>query len=669
MNASTIAYPASGSSPATPSKGVGTATKLVTPVMSSVQDASDASGGVVVRVDVKHGEVLPQEYVSQIPASDQIILRFLLAFLRGESLSHVELFINGGYVRDLLLGKKPDDLDVSLCLRACPETTNVGDLLEQMKAFALATPALGIVEVKTATILSDETKNKMIDTAKAFFLDASGSKTEVDIMPTIGEEVYEEGSRIPVRDQRGTAQQDALRRDLTIGALLLRVEGDNGSLRFTILDFYGGLADIRYGVLRGPYPAEKSLEELRDLVLRLPEERQLAADLHLSELPVDQEKLVLWWAKILMEDPVRICRALRFAAKLKGFHLHEAFWHAVPFALPSLQSKVAGSRKNTEFVKIGGYGFDACFCFFQLVFTRTFQNSGGTQTCLASYLFGGVDSKGKSHVLPPIKAFDGRPDGAFSTLAGSFAPEVGSTLEPMELVGSLLAAAIYTAEFDGGEDAEQEFARACRGLSASNMMREAGASPLLGAARLLAANSATPAPSGIDHACGKIYSGATAEDLWFYGVVLEAFKVADGPTSKWPSAGEERPHRQRLALAMVRQADPLAADRAATCRKVLLRPRQAMKGQLLQVPGLVEVPNQLKGQVMKMMDIVLRLLKYDAPLEDERQLRQLLDAVPNFVDVLGVGVWYKEGPGGHTLKEEFQPRKERKTDSKSVKGK
>eukprot|EP00972_Heterocapsa_arctica_P014654 2158260-Heterocapsa_arctica.AAC.1 len=34
-----------------------------------------------------------------------------------------------------------------------------------------------------------------------------------------------------------------------------------------------------------------------------------------------------------MEDPVRICRALRFAAKLRGFTLHSSFWLAVPFAL------------------------------------------------------------------------------------------------------------------------------------------------------------------------------------------------------------------------------------------------------------------------------------------------------------------------------------------------
>merc|ERR1711998_467711 len=152
--------------------------------------------------------------MGKIPVSDEQILRFLLTFLQSEGLEYVQVFINGGYVRDLLLGKEPDDLDLSFCLRECPEDVTVAGLLEKVPGFASERSELGITEVKIATILSNESKDKQLDTFKAYFSNSSGHKTEVDVMPTIGEEKYEEGNRIPIRDQRGLPEQDALRRDL-----------------------------------------------------------------------------------------------------------------------------------------------------------------------------------------------------------------------------------------------------------------------------------------------------------------------------------------------------------------------------------------------------------------------------------------------------------------------
>ena len=36
---------------------------------------------------------------------------------------------------------------------------------------------------------------------------------------------------------------------------------------------------------------------------------------------------VVWWVKVLRDDPLRVLRAMRFAAKL-DFTLHETFWTA-----------------------------------------------------------------------------------------------------------------------------------------------------------------------------------------------------------------------------------------------------------------------------------------------------------------------------------------------------
>merc|ERR1740121_2560387 len=80
----------------------------------------------------RHGERLPDQLAQRIPASDTRILRFLLHFLEGEGLAGVAIYINGGYIRDMLLGKVPDDLDLSLCLRGCEEEVSVGTLLERL---------------------------------------------------------------------------------------------------------------------------------------------------------------------------------------------------------------------------------------------------------------------------------------------------------------------------------------------------------------------------------------------------------------------------------------------------------------------------------------------------------------------------------------------------------
>ncbi|CAK9084388.1 CCA tRNA nucleotidyltransferase [Durusdinium trenchii] len=268
---------------------------------------------------------------TRIPKTDAEILHFFLCFLEDQRLPDVPVFINGGYVRDLLLGKEPDDLDLTLCLRGCPEEVTVAALLDEMRGYVESRPEFGLSEFKNATILSNESKDKQLDTFKAHFTNKDGVKTEVDVMPTIGEEKYSDDNRIPIRDQRGLPEEDALRRDLTIGALLLRVQrapgerGESNGLEFEVFDFYGGVDDLCKGVLRSPCPVNKSVAEVAEVVLRTPEEQEIAKHLKIQELPPDEAVQVLWWSKVLIDDPLRICRALRFAAKFK-FELHKAFW-------------------------------------------------------------------------------------------------------------------------------------------------------------------------------------------------------------------------------------------------------------------------------------------------------------------------------------------------------
>lgn len=592
---------------------------------------------------VGHGEKLPEEYVKKIPKTDAEILNFFLCFLADQGLPDVAVYVNGGYVRDLLLGKEPDDLDLSLCLRDCAAEVTVATLLHVMESYVGNHPEFGFAIFKNATILSNESKDKQLDTFKAHFTNTEGVKTEVDVMPTIGEEKYEGDSRIPIRDQRGSPEEDALRRDLTIGALLMRVkrgaEPGSAALQYELLDFYGGVDDIRKGILRSPYPSGRNPAELQDLVLRTPEEKELAAALGINKMPADEASQVLWWGKVLMDDPLRICRALRFAAKFH-FDLHPSFWQAVPFALEPLRTKVAGSRKDTEYQKIGGYGFQACSEFYELAFTRTFGPGGGNLR-LAAGLLGGVDHKSKPKTLSEVRSFDLQ---MFRDFASKLQPLTKA--DASELVGGLMAAAIAATDFEGKDSPTTEFTRACDGMCVSNATREAGLSPLNSSLKMVA-----PSPPSTSFDCAVADAcGISAEELSRHVQVWEGMQDCNA------RAGPERltTCRRGLALSMLqrRVPDDLAREVEASFQ-ALSFVRPAVRGAVLSAKGVLEVPNPLKRQVMILFEVSLRLLQYDAPVEDADSLLKLFAAMPKLRSAFSDSVWMEKD--GKTLKSEFQP--------------
>ena len=244
-----------------------------------------------------HRSVLPRALTaSLISSSEQIAISFVLSFLEEECL-RAPLLISGGYVRDLLLGVPPADLDLSICLANCPCEVTIAVIVDGLPAFARRRPDLGVSEVSITTALSDTARGKEVDTAKVRMV-VGGESLNVDFMPTIGTETYDAADRVPCRDGRGTPEQDALRRDLTIGSMLLEVRrgqilppwvywpqrakqlGAEGlglslsplldqarrtearPLEYTLLDWYGGVADLRARVLRSPVPRGRQFDEL-----------------------------------------------------------------------------------------------------------------------------------------------------------------------------------------------------------------------------------------------------------------------------------------------------------------------------------------------------------------------------------------------------------------------
>ena len=156
-----------------------------------------------------------------------------------------EAHLVGGGVRDLLLGVEPKDFDIAT--NAKPEEIN--DLFRNCRLigrrFRLAHVHFGREIIEVATFRANH--------------------------ETDGDRLIEDGM-IKRDNVYGTIDDDVWRRDFTINALYYNIDD------FSIVDYVGGVADVKAGLIR---------------FIGDPEERY-------------------------REDPVRMLRAIRFAAKL-GF--------------------------------------------------------------------------------------------------------------------------------------------------------------------------------------------------------------------------------------------------------------------------------------------------------------------------------------------------------------
>ncbi len=125
-----------------------------------------------------------------------------------------------------------------------------------------------------------------------------------------GEQAVADSGRVLYDNVYGTIDEDAVRRDFTINALYYDIDG------FSVIDYCGGYEDIKAGVIR------------------------LIGD------PIERYR----------EDPVRLIRAVRFAAKL-GFSVEEATERPV-FELGQLLHDIPPARLFEEVLKLflSGHG-------------------------------------------------------------------------------------------------------------------------------------------------------------------------------------------------------------------------------------------------------------------------------------------------------------------------
>ena len=189
----------------------------------------------------------------------------------------------GGGVRDLLLGREPKDFDIATDAR--PE--QVYKLFRNCRLigrrFRLAHVQFGQEIIEVATFRAHGVDDE----------DSDGPSVErADDGRILSDNVY------------GNIEEDAWRRDFTINALYYDIAD------FAVLDYVGGLADLKAGLIR----------------------------------------LIGDPAQHYHEDPVRLLRAVRFAAKL-GFRFDPAT-EAPLSRLGNLLEKIPAARLFDEILKL-----------------------------------------------------------------------------------------------------------------------------------------------------------------------------------------------------------------------------------------------------------------------------------------------------------------------------
>ena len=211
-----------------------------------------------------------------------------------------EAYVVGGAVRDLLVGRRPKDFDVAT--NATPE---------QVKGLFRRAFIIGR-RFRIVHVIHGRGRDHEVIEVSTFraYLDASdatqvGGNEKTSKAELVGQAHAVDASGRVLRDNVwGPQIEDAARRDFTVNAMYYDPETG------VVVDYHGGLADVKARLLR------------------------LIGD------PATRYR----------EDPVRIVRAVRFAAKL-GFSLEPATGAPVR-ALSALLANVPASRLFDEMFKL-----------------------------------------------------------------------------------------------------------------------------------------------------------------------------------------------------------------------------------------------------------------------------------------------------------------------------
>ena len=210
-------------------------------------------------------------------------------------------YIVGGGVRDLLLGRRPKDFDIGTDAHPYQVKKLFRNCFIIGRRFRLAHIRFGTKVIEVATFRRQLTEEEQAEA----HAQAHAPAQAADEAPGGGEPRHGEHDHLIHRDNTfGTAEEDAFRRDFTLNAMFYDIA------TFSIIDYVGGLEDLRARVIRC----------IGDPVVRF------------------------------REDPVRMQRAVSFAARL-GFAIDPPVLDAIATERQRI-ALAAPARLAEEYYKI-----------------------------------------------------------------------------------------------------------------------------------------------------------------------------------------------------------------------------------------------------------------------------------------------------------------------------
>jgi poly(A) polymerase len=186
-----------------------------------------------------------------------------------------QAYLVGGCVRDLLLSRKPKDFDV--VTNAKPR--QIKDLFRRCRLIGRRF-RLAHVYVTNDRVIEVATFRALVDPAE---------ETDSD-------------DRFAANNVFGTIEEDAVRRDFTVNSLYFDFRDSS------IVDFAGGLQDIKKRILRSINDPEKSLPEDPVRIVRA---ARFAAMLDLKFSPADHKAAVRHSGLLAKANPSRMLEELR----------------------------------------------------------------------------------------------------------------------------------------------------------------------------------------------------------------------------------------------------------------------------------------------------------------------------------------------------------------------
>jgi len=227
--------------------------------------------------------------------------------------SHYTAYLVGGSVRDLLLGRTPKDFDIGTSAHPYQVKKLFRNCWIIGRRFRLAHVRFGAKTIEVATF------RRQVGAEEAEFLEDARAEAAVIAADAGVENGVESAShdRFVHRDNTfGTPEEDAFRRDFTINALFY----DIGT--FSIIDYTGGLADLRDGLIRciGD-PSERFQED----PVRMLRAVAMAARLDFRIDPPIDEAIAVTGGEIARSAPARLMeefyKLLRSGSSERAFQM------------------------------------------------------------------------------------------------------------------------------------------------------------------------------------------------------------------------------------------------------------------------------------------------------------------------------------------------------------